>query len=235
MRTILLTLMLALAAIAIQAQTPLPPELKNPAPSASEAGEAGETTGNARPAQRANQDPDRRVPGDRGDPAPAPPAPRRLGPRRAAAADDAGLPKVPGAAQGAMRGVGSNAGGGRGGSQACEGATMNDEMRKRLEAKAADDAEAADGWELAGCEAGRVARLRRQVADLRTVLAEIDRLQTERDAILNWLIVESYTSDPKWSVRLPDGLVDWYYTREQAAGAILRAAGLEPEGETDGQ
>ena len=107
---------------------------------------------------------------------------------------------------------------------------MNDEMRKRLEAKAADDAEAADGWELAGCEAGRVARLRRQVADLRTVLAEIDRLQTERDAILNWLIVESYTSDPKWSVRLPDGLVDWYYTREQAAGAILRAAGLEPEG-----
>ena len=60
---------------------------------------------------------------------------------------------------------------------------MNDEMRKRLEAKAADDAEAADGWELAGCEAGRVARLRRQVADLRTVLAEIDRLRAEIDRL----------------------------------------------------
>lgn len=35
MRTILLTLMLTLAATAIQAQTPMPPELKNPAPSAS--------------------------------------------------------------------------------------------------------------------------------------------------------------------------------------------------------
>ena len=86
--------------------------------------------------------------------------------------------------------------------------------------------------------------LKRMVAELRDLverlrpgaaLAEIDRLRAERDAILNWLIVESYTSDPKWSVRLPDGLVDWYYTREQAAGAILRAAGLEPEGETDGQ
>jgi len=77
-----------------------------------------------------------------------------------------------------------------------------------------------------------VAELRDLVERLRpgAALAEIDRLRAERDAILNWLIVESYTSDPKWSVRLPDGLVDWYYTREQAAGAILRAAGLEPEG-----
>ena len=112
---------------------------------------------------------------------------------------------------------------------------MNDETRARLEEQI--------GWRLgsekeatlAAAQIGGTAIIDISEAiqlgrDIRDALAEIDRLRAERDAILNWLIVESYTSDPKWSVRLPDGLVHWHYTREQAVDAIRRAAGLEPEG-----
>ena len=120
---------------------------------------------------------------------------------------------------------------------------MNDEMRKRLEAKAADDAEAADGWELAGCEAGRVARLRRQVADLRTVLAEIDRLRAERDAIAEAAIIEGWQriGEGEWDENDPD-VVKRYFevrighrcqeadTHKAALAIVRRAAGLEPEG-----